>query len=536
MTRTIIKSLLLALCIICAALYADALPPIFPGYSISPFDAENVRMKSEKIDIYYSDTCRIEAVFEIMNPTREIVEKKIGFPFNVSAFRPRVRSDNDTASKIYDFVMSLNGENQVETDVPSGHEIRSDTHYWYGWTCKFKPDLNIIKLTYHTLKGFGNFGYRWEKTVHYILSSDKNWPGAIDTVRVRVHFPESIAQRQVLAETSPPGYEIKEKEIDWRFTSFTPTPTRDINLHIIDLKVFADMLRYEPLLSAPKTDNATKLKAAEFFASLAPVKGINMSAPTYFKRSYYDETVLPNLKSSERVLFDSTYKFHKGSGHEDYYSVDGFENFNKNNALRHTVMDVANRIGYFEKIQYPVIYKYIVGAKRLFNEVVTSEPKNAEAWKAYIDNYYLIETGACSPCIRYAGGRGGCPESQKDLVRKAFLHCGNDSLIALWHRFIFPTHTPLPDTVELERFAKPQENITIKIKYNYHSWSEKTLSPEELNLVKNAYKMTNDAFFVLKNTSVDEATQKKLAEILGAYDIYRDKFCQEFVKLRKRGK
>jgi hypothetical protein len=534
MTRTIITSLLLVLCTkLYTTLYADVAPPTFPGYSLSPFDAKSVRMKSEKVDIYYGTPCKIEAVFEILNPSNKIVEKKIGFPLNLLAIRPWGR---DTASKIYDFVMSLNGENLKETDVPSGHEIRSDTHYWYGWTCKFKPYLNSVRLTYHTLTSYGNRGYRWEKTLDYILNSNKCWPEKIEDVKVTVHFPESIAKRQVLAETSPPGYEIKEKEIIWHFTSFTPRPESTIALHIIDFKFFADMLKNEKVLSSSDIDNATKLKAAEFFASLAPAKGIHITAPTYFKRSYYDEVVLPNLTSPEKKLFDSTYQLYKRSGFEDSYSINDYERFQNNDLQRRTVLEVMNRIGYFEKNEYPVIYKYIEAAKRLFHEVVTSEPKNAAAWKAYIDNYYLIETGACSPCIPWVGTRGDCPESQKELIREAYRHCAGDSTIAIWNSYIFPERAPLPDILELENYEKSQENVTIKIKHEDHSWRDKTLSPGELGLLKKAYTMSEKGVFVLSNRQVDKDTEKKLVEILGGYDLYRYKFCHDLEKVRRRGK
>jgi hypothetical protein len=531
MSRIIIHSLMLVLCAeACAALFADVAPPVYPGYSLSPFDANNLRMRSEKIDLYYGSTCTIEAVFEIWNPAKKIVGNRIGFPFNPLAFTPRGR---DT-SKIYDFVMSLNGEDLLDTDAPHGSEIRSDKNYWYGWTCAFKPKRNIVKLTYHVLTTSGESGYRWEKTLNYVLNSDRNWPGTIENVQVTVHFPASIAQRQVLAETSPPGYEIKEKEIVWRFTSFTPRPESNIVLHLIDFKFFADMLNHEKVLSAPDATNAAKLDAARFFASLAPFKGINISAPTMFKRSYYDTIVLPNLKSAERTLFKSTYKLHKGSGFEDYYSIDDHENFYRNDPLRRSVLDVMNRIGYFEKIEYPVIYKYIEGAKRLFNEVVTGEPKNAAAWIAFIDNYYLIETGACSPCVPWSI-KCDCPESQKELVREAYRHCGNDSTIAAWNSFLFPARAPLPDTLELERSENPR-NITIKIKHENLSWSDRLLSPDELGLVKKAYTMSGDVYFVLKNTHLDENTQKKLADILGGCALYRYKFCRDLEKLHRRGK
>jgi hypothetical protein len=167
---------------------------------------------------------------------------------------------------------------------------------------------------------------------------------------------------------------------------------------------------------------------------------------------------------------------------------------------------------------------------------VVSEPKNTDAWKTYIENYYLIETGGFSPCILWAHSRGNCPESQKELIRDAFRNCGNDSTIAIWHRFIFPTSAPLPDSLEIVRFEKPQENITVMIKHEDHSWSDRSLSPDELSIVEKAYAMSNDRFFVLKKTPADEDTQKKLVEILGGSELYRNRFCRDLQKLQKGGK
>lgn len=216
MTRITITSLLIFLYTgLNTTILADAAPPTYPGYSLWPFDTKDVRMKSEKVDIYYGDACKIEAVFEIVNPTKEIVEKKIGFPLNISAIKPKKWECKDTVSKYYDFTFSLNGENLVETDLTYGFEMLPDA--WHGWTCKLKPNLNIVKLKYNTVTSCGNSGYRWGKTLYYNLNSDKNWPGKIDRVQVTIHFPDGIAKRQILSETSPPGYDVKEKEITWRF-------------------------------------------------------------------------------------------------------------------------------------------------------------------------------------------------------------------------------------------------------------------------------------------------------------------------------
>jgi hypothetical protein len=517
--------------VLCVTLYADVAPPVFPGYSPSLFESKEVRMKSERIDIYYGKTCKIEAVYEILNPTNKAVEKKIGFPFKPDGAGRR-RGDTCT---IYDFVMNLNGENQKTMDAHSDGQILSDSIFQYGWSCRFKPGLNLVKLTYHTVPSFGNSGYQWEKTLYYNLNSVNKWPGKIDNVQVTVHFPERIGKRQVLAETSPSGYQTKEKEICWLFTSVTPTSKNNIRLHIIDFKVFADLLKYEKVLSAPVTDNVTKLNAAKFFASLAPAKGINMSAPTHFKRSYYDKTVLPNLKSTELVLFNATYNLNKGTGFEDYYFSNSDVNFYQNDSLQNAVIVVMKRIGYFEKVQYPVIYKYIEGAKRLFREIVTSEPKNAAAWIAYIDNYYYIESSACSPCLPWARSCD-CPESQKLIVREAFQQCRNDSIIALWHNYLFPTNVPLPPTLNVVNYEGSRLGATIEIKTDEYSGSLKELSSDELNLLLKAYKRSSNGNFFLKNTSPDNVTHDKLVEMLGGCALYQSKFCHDLKELQKHGK
>jgi hypothetical protein len=127
-------------------------------------------------------------------------------------------------------------------------------------------------------------------------------------------------------------------------------------------------------------------------------------------------------------------------------------------------------------------------------------------------------------------------ESQKTIIKEAFRHCGNDSTIAAWNNYLFPTRVPLPNTIELERFEQSQENITIRIKHDDHSWSNRTLSPDEINLVKKAYTMRNDSVFVLKNVQLDKDSEKKLVEILGGCTLYLNKFCRDLKKSQSNGK
>lgn len=514
-------------------IFADVPPPVFPGYSLIPFDSRDIRIKSEKIDIYYGDTCKIIAVLEILNPTRAMVKKKIGIPLHTSIIRKRTYNSMQKSIgsdyRIYDFIMNLNGVNLRETDIPNGNSMCSDREYWYGWTCELKPNMNIVKLTYHVLSSPTGKGV-WERTLQYIFNYDKDWPNIIENVQVTVHFPQKIARKQVLAETSPPGYEITDKNVIWRFSSFKPKIENNIVLHVVDFKVFADMLKYEKVLSVPDTDNVTKLKAAKFFAGIAPRRGMNFPVPTRLVKSYCDEFILSKLSPAERDLFDSVYKLINHFNVE-YYCVNDFNYYEKNPSLLYPLMDIMDRFGYFEK----TVHGYIEGAKRLFLEIVTSDPNNTEAWKTYIDNYYLIYKDGCHPCVRFKI-ECNCLESQKELIKKAFSYCGKDSTIALWNRFMFPTQAPLPAKLEVTHYIESQERVTIKIEYLNHSWSDRPLSSEEFGILKKAYTMSKDGYFVLSNANLDRDTEKMLVEILGGCNLYSDQFCRDLAKIKAQKK
>jgi hypothetical protein len=513
--------------------FSDAAPPSYPGFSLALKDTGCVRLKSETVDIYYGDRCKVEAVFNVQNTGKSSLKKKIGFPFHIRTSKPWLfPTQGDTTIRIYDFTMNLNGERLTETDILTETEFRSDKKYWYGWTCPLKTGMNRMTLTYHIVPGHRN-PVHWEKVLYYAFRTDDKWPDTIDNLEITVHFPEPVDRRQILSGTIPPGYEISEKKVHWRFTPFSPKPGDQMALYLIDFTIFKDMLKYEKVLSLPGTDNATKLTAAKFFANLAPFKGFYLYPPNSFDQSYYESSVIPALKPSERPLFDQTYKFHKGFQGRAFYSVEDYSAFEKNDSLRYIVMQVMARISYYEKIVYPVTYNYLVGAKRLFREIVTSEPKNAAAWRAYLDNYYKIESNAWSPCDYRVRTSAECPASQKELVKAAFRNCPNDPEIALWYESLFSENLPLPDTITFSQYAQAPAAILDGISQIDGS---RKYTKDDIALLEKVYSTKAGEFHIRGPARVDDTTRKKIIEILGGRFLYRQKFCKELEKLRLREK
>jgi hypothetical protein len=302
-------------------------------------------------------------------------------------------------------------------------------------------------------------------------------------------------------------------------------------LEIFDFPQFKKLISFENIPTSSNLSNKTKLDAAIFFASLAPYPGIDAVAPSMFMGSYYDQTILPALTQSEREIFSQIYKLNKGYDNAKYYSIDDYWSVRKNDSLQKIIRNVMYRVGYFENIQYPLIFKYMETSKQLFGEIVKSEPNNASFWKAYIENFQAIETDACRPCSFKSRYDGSCPESQKNIVAQAYKNCGNDSIIALWYRFLFTPRIPLADSIQIDGINKDR-SIDIRIKFDKGSWLIRTLAHDTLAFVKQFYTVSNNQL-LLRKREIDLETHMKLADILEAHEYHKYLFCKELSELKK---
>jgi hypothetical protein len=530
--------------------YSDSAPPSFPGYSLTLKDTGSVRLKSETVDITYNkkletrsrdinELYSVEAVFEIVNTKKTAVERKIGFPFHVYTQSNWVQNKKDSTVKIYEFKMTLNGKPQTKLDAPGRDKFGADRQHGDSWACKFNPGVNIVKLTYNIFAvTFDRYDW-WVKSLSYNLTADTTWQDTIDELNVTIHFPQPIAERQVVVRpvwggTFPAGYDVKGNAIRWRFSPYTPRSVDFINLRIIDFAWYEKLLDFERVLTETNARTGVKLAAATFFAEITP-HGFDSWAPPYVPRSYYDSIMLPHLTSSERRLFDETYTLQRifGSTSIEYYSGDNLYNREASDSVRRTVSRVLERVGFYEKYSYPLTYKNFLGMQRLFKEVVAAEPKNAAAWRAYIDNYYKIESGAWSPCDYRVQTSAECPASQKELVKAAFRNCPNDPEIALWYESLFSENLPLPDTITFSQYAQAPAAILDGISQIDGS---RKYTKDDIALLEKVYSTKAGEFHIRGPARVDDTTRKKIIEILGGRFLYRQKFCKELEKLRVREK
>ena len=60
--------------------FPDILPPQFEGYPLMTIDNDKITLKSEKVDIYWYDTCKIVSDFNLENPLLRNVKLTVGFP------------------------------------------------------------------------------------------------------------------------------------------------------------------------------------------------------------------------------------------------------------------------------------------------------------------------------------------------------------------------------------------------------------------------------------------------------------------------
>lgn len=71
---------------------------------------------------------------------------------------------------------------------------------------------------------------------------------------------------------------------------------------------------------------------------------------------------------------------------------------------------------------------YILEAEQLFKSAIQSKPHNAEAWNAYLANYWRFSFAA----LGHGFGPTALGREQKRLIEEAAQNCPDDRCISLW--------------------------------------------------------------------------------------------------------
>jgi len=503
-------------------LLADLSPTAYAGWTLSPYQEKEIVLTREKVDIYWGEFCRVEAVFELNNPKSNDMIMKIGFPTRLNHLGRFTGQPKDSINRIYDFAFVINGDSLMETDVPNIKEPISDNE-WYGWTCNLKPKLNKIHLSYK-VKNNPSYGHFWKRNIHYVLYTGKYWKGNIDYAEVVFHFPDKLNNEQILERTSPAGYEKTDSTMRWVFRDFKPTRDSNIHLEIIDFQTYSQICNYQKALKSGKVSNKNKLNAAIFYAELAPYKGIDLYMPTRFDFSYFNDTILPNLTESEKKIFLSTFKLHENSKFGDFYFADGYDGFQLHGTVPETILSVMYRIGYFSKVRYPIIFPLIENSKKLFREVLESEPNNAAAWKAWLNLYFRIEPEGCHPC-RMMHWKSKIALEQEEIIKMAYENCKSDPEINLWYSLVSPENAVLPDT--LGKFEEHLGKAGIWIKTTETGLGFCQIEPKEFNTVKQKYKVFKDGFLIKSERQINDKEKRQIIDILYKCHYFQYKFCRD---------
>lgn len=532
----------IVLCVIIgtsAQLFADIAPTQYKGWTLSPKFESRVRLVSETVDIYWGKACKVKAVFYLDNHSDTVIHMKIGFPVNLTFLKERTpphmvfksskEISNDSINKIYDFTFTLNGSPLFETDIPN-QRINRNEEQWYGWDCTIQPGQNTIHLSYY-VRPNPTPAYAWQVNLYYVLHTGKFWDAKIDNAIVTVHFPQKISRDQIDRKTTPSDFNITDSSIVWEFRTFEPTKEHNIQLQITSFDFFQQLVKFRTALSNPQVDTKTKLDAAIFFAGLTFVKGINFTAPADIDSAYYYTTILPNLSPDELKIFQQTY------GKTKYRSVgllktdDLYNAFSSNEELQHIIKSALLRTGYYGNVKYKECWQFVELSKRLFREVVTEEPKNANAWLAFLENAYRIHPEGCNPCkFGFSLRTGGY--FQNKIAMEAYKHCPNNPNVKAWHKFAVPHSAELPDTIG-KVSGQSKEDVEIMIRDQSSGGGIiQSISTNDFNAIKKKYQIVENQYLIKTDRKINEETMNAIVDILYKNRFYHLRLCHELKALK----
>lgn len=519
-------------------IHADIAPTKYKGWTLSPRYDSRVRMTSEFVDILWGSTCKVQAVFNLLNHTDSVINMKIGFPANLTFLKKKYpahlywkvekSTSRESINEMYDFKFELNGIALTETDVPDD-KIERGEEQWYGWECAIQPGCNRIILSYHVAPN-PTSAYSWQKNLYYVMHTGKFWDSKIDSATVVVHFPEKLSREQIHDQTTPSTYALQDSSIEWKFNNFEPNAEHNVHLQITGFDTFQKIVKYKTALLNSQVGNKTKLDAAKFFASLTFAKGINFTAPASIDSAYYYDEILPNLSGDEVKIFQQTY------GKTKYYPVGllksgkNYNAFSSDEEIQHSIKSALLRTAYYEKVEYKKCWEFVEFSKRLFREVITEEPKNVDAWLSFLENAYRIHPEGCNPCkFGFSLRTGGYFQNQ--VAKEAYTHCSTDPRIRAWYRLAAPHSAELPDTIgKVRRQTKEGYELLIKDQSSSGGIIQ-DITSNEFNAIKKQYRVTDANCLVKKNVLVDNKVKKTIVDILYKLRFYHLELCRELKEL-----
>ncbi len=425
----------------------------YDGYTLSMQDNSDIRMVSEDVHLYIGvplhmqtgdangligDRLRVTARFDMLNETDKPITVFVGFP--VSA------PDERLTQSIYDFRVTINDANalqgikklRVDAYPPGSRMILYNPHpVWYGWDQTFPAGHTIVQVEYHAAAAEMRGEPAW-RFVSYILDTGACWKGAISRGDVTVHFGEPVSRERLWQEYLPGDSRIEGNTIHWRFTDLEPTFEDNIHLAYLPHATWHELQRREENVRTNPQEEVHAVRLAELYFSLGHYMGLAGDwLPGPMTKSEYDAIVTKIADANDRVTFERFWeptddvrrydeqqkRFVSQAG---YYPAD--ESGRARVAPVWRIRHIMGSAGYASTPSSP----YVAKAKDLLDRLLEKNPRNADAWVAYIENCHYFVYGAGVP-----GDVRWCPLAprQKAIIAKAYAQCPADERIRAWYDF-----------------------------------------------------------------------------------------------------
>jgi hypothetical protein len=432
----------LAFLVSARGLLADVSPIKYEGFSISPTENSQVEMRSEEVNIYCYDTCRVSAKFNMWNGTTDTVRVFVGFPIHAS---------KRTGKRTYDFQAKFNGRRRRKGNFV--YETRKETidSYerevtWVGWYHGFIPGETIVEVEYNIEPSpSGQTGLC--RNIFYVLSTGSYWKGDISRGIVNIHFNNDVETEQIREQTTPKYYQVDGKRVYWEFTDLEPAQSDDIQLEYVPSKIYRRLKHLRNKLEKDPENEQHVVELARHLFAFGRYKGVGSYIPTELPPEEYDTLVVKIAVPEDRDFFGKIYRIGRiydpnECGHPPNKESDAKTTrqnkqmytppccfCSKPNSQYGEVVRILNSIDYIPT----EVSGFVWEAKDLLEELLDKNPKNADAWLVYLSNYYRFRFSGYAP---FEPCENAIQSHQVDLIKEAYRRCPSHKGTKLWYEFV----------------------------------------------------------------------------------------------------
>lgn len=437
---------------------ADIAPTTFTGTDIFPLHNADVRMASASVRITWGQPCSLEASFAMINEREGTTELEVGFP--VGAYHPDPRGpayeeDEEPVKPLLEPVgpeviaIAVNGTPvSAYRRLPRERIKETRGHYtaWYFAKIAFRPGASVI--TVHTRLSPSPASIPYKLQLSYCLSTGGRWLGPIGWETVEIVFPGSSAA-SLIEGTVPKGGKVADDTVRWEFQEFEPKGSEyDVDLEFYHPAVAARLATTRTAHEQNPTDSPAALRYATHLFNLGAAKGNSGFPPGEWNSENFQKMLGQIESPDDRTVFTRFYR--KIGDHFASESTEWTED-------RQRMIRILADAGYCQ--DYAGL-PHVLEARRLVEQCLARNPRDAEAWNVYLTHFWRFSFAARGHWF----GTSVFSKPLKTAIESAYKQCPKDPRIRSWHKAMKsdgnpPTLTPgrydvMPDAFRNE-FGSP---------------------------------------------------------------------------------